>query len=292
MSKSNEQATIRKDEGALVINEIGVVHAAKPMAFHNAQVIVNADDWGRDCLTTDRAHDCLRAGTVSSVSAMVFMADSERAAELANERNIDAGLHLNFTMPYSMQTCPPRLKEHQHKIARALTAHRFAATVYRPRLTASFEYVVQAQLEEYERLYGAPPARIDGHDHRHLCANVLCQKLLPHGCIVRRNLTFKCGEKIFLNRLYRRAQDHCLARRHRLADYFYDLHPVEPAARLRKVFALGALFDVEIQTHPIRDEEYRFLMDGEIRQFAGEAQVAKGYLLRSRASDGTLEGLK
>ena len=287
----NEQITIRKGDGALVSKEISGVHATEPTAFHNAQVIVNADDWGRDCLTTDRTHDCFRAGTVSSVSAMVFMADSERAAVLANERNIDAGLHLNFTMPYSMQSCPPRLKEHQHKIARTLTAHRFAAAVYQLRLTASFEYVVQAQLEEYERLYGAPPARIDGHDHRHLCANVLCQELLPHGCIVRRNLTFSCGEKIFLNRLYRRAQDHRLARRHRLADYFYDLHPVEPAARLRKVFALGARFNVEIQTHPIRDEEYRFLMNGEIRQFADEAQVAKGYLLRSRASDGTLESL-
>ncbi len=291
MSISNEQVTIRKGEGALVSKEIGVVHATRPMAFHNTQVIVNADDWGRDCLTTDRAHDCLRAGTVSSVSAMVFMADSERAAELANERNIDAGLHLNFTMPYSTQSCPPRLKEHQHEIARTLTAHRFAAALYQPRLTASFEYVVQAQLEEYERLYGAPPARIDGHDHRHLCANVLCQELLPHGCIVRRNLTFNSGEKILLNRLYRRAQDQRLARRHRLADYFYDLHPVKPAARLQKIFALGARFTVEIETHPIRDEEYRFLMDGEIRQFADEAQVAKGYLLRSRASDGTLESL-
>lgn len=286
-----EQITIRKGDGALDGEGIGVVSASESVTFRNAQVIVNGDDWGRDRLTTDRTLDCFRVGTVSSVSAMVFMSDSERAAKLAREQSIDAGLHLNFTTPYSEQSCPSRLKDHQQEIARSLTAHRFAVALYQPRLTASFEYVVQAQSEEFERLYGKPPARIDGHHHMHLCANVLCQELLPHGCIVRRNLTFSCDEKMLLNRLYRRRQDRRLARRHRLADYFYDLHPVEPDARLRKIFALGARFNVEIETHPVRDEEYKFLVNGEIRRFAGEAQVARGYVLRSRYIGETLESL-
>ena len=45
--------------------------------------------------------------------------------------------------------------------------------VYHPGLASSFEYVVKAQLEEYERLYGAPANRVDGHHHMHLCANVV-----------------------------------------------------------------------------------------------------------------------
>ena len=55
---------------------------------------MNADDWGRDLQTSQMMHDCVRLGAVSSVSAMVFMADSERAADAPEER-IDAGLHLN-----------------------------------------------------------------------------------------------------------------------------------------------------------------------------------------------------
>src|ERR1700758_5164513 len=44
-------------------------------------LIINADDWGRDHETTQRILECTLRGTVSSASAMVFMEDSERAAE-------------------------------------------------------------------------------------------------------------------------------------------------------------------------------------------------------------------
>src|SRR5258708_25144263 len=56
-------------------------------------LIVNADDWGRDYETTARTLECALHGTISSVSAMVFMQGSERAAAIARERGIDAGLH-------------------------------------------------------------------------------------------------------------------------------------------------------------------------------------------------------
>ena len=36
-------------------------------------LIVNADDWGRDRETSDRMFECVLRGTVSSVSAMVFL---------------------------------------------------------------------------------------------------------------------------------------------------------------------------------------------------------------------------
>src|SRR5208337_4418972 len=60
-------------------------------------LIVNADDWGRDRETTERILQCVRCESVSSVSAMVFMEDSERAAVIAQETGIDGGLHLNLT---------------------------------------------------------------------------------------------------------------------------------------------------------------------------------------------------
>ena len=55
-------------------------------------LIINADDWGRTCDTTDRTIECFRSNGVSSVSAMVFMEDSERAAMIAQEHAIETGL--------------------------------------------------------------------------------------------------------------------------------------------------------------------------------------------------------
>ena len=64
-------------------------------------LIINADDWGYDAHTTTRALTCVERGSISSVSAMVFMEDSERAAAVARDRGIDAGLHLNLDTPFS-----------------------------------------------------------------------------------------------------------------------------------------------------------------------------------------------
>lgn len=68
---------------------------------HAGALIINADDFGRDCWNTQKILECIAGGSISSVSAMVFMADSERAAATARERGIDSGLHLNLTTPFS-----------------------------------------------------------------------------------------------------------------------------------------------------------------------------------------------
>lgn len=245
-----------------------------------AAVIVNADDWGVNAPVTDRIRECVFGGVVSSASAMVFMEDSERAAELAGRDGVDTGLHLNLTAEFSAPGCPARLLEHQRRIRRFLGLGRYAGVFYHPGLAASFEYAVRAQLEEYERLYGRAPHRIDGHHHAHLCANVIGGKLLPAGAIVRRNFTFQSGEKSELNRAYRWWRDRQLARRYRLADFFFNLAPVRPASRLEKIFALGAGANVEIETHPIHDDEYRFLMSGEFRRYADGMAIARAYVLR------------
>src|SRR5215471_12197734 len=176
-------------------------------------LVVNADDWGRDYETTERIAKCFSCRTVSSVSAMVFMADSERSAALARDRGIDAGLHLNFTAPFSVPRCPSPLKKRQEEIAGFLSRHRLARAIFHPGLARSFGYVVQAQIDEFTRLYGAQPDRIDGHHHMHLCSNVLVQRLLPAGTIVRRNFSFQGGEKSAMTRMYRKAVDKRLARR-------------------------------------------------------------------------------
>lgn len=250
---------------------------------HAGLLIMNADDWGRDRLTTDRILDCCLLGAVSSVSAMVFMDDSERAAAIARERRIEGALHLNLTTPFSGSGVAAGLAERQQRIARHLLRHRLAQILFHPGLMRSFEYVVAAQLDEFRRLYGAAPERIDGHHHMHLCANVLIQRLLPSGTMVRRNFSFDRGEKSLGNHLYRRLVDRSLARRHWLTDYFFSLPPLEPASRLRRIFSLASQFTVEVETHPVNPEEHRYLAGGEIFRQIGDMRVARPSVMRPRS---------
>jgi chitin disaccharide deacetylase len=276
-----EQAS--SDSGQFHVVHNPVNRETKPIAgtFGAGVLIVNADDWGRDQENTDRTLECVLRGVVSSVSAMVFMEDSERASVLARQHGVDAGLHLNLTTPFSVSQCPSRLLDHQQKLARFLRSSRMAPVVYHPGLAASFQYVVAAQSEEFERLYGDPASRIDGHHHMHLCANTFFQRLLPAGTIVRRNFSFAPGEKGAINRFYRRLQDRGLARRHRIADFFFSLPPLTPNSRLERIFALADRFQVEVETHPVKAAEYEFLLDGEFLRYAGKVGVSRGYRLRS-----------
>jgi hypothetical protein len=108
----------------------------------------------------------------------------------------------------------------------------------------------------------------------HLCANVLLARLLPSGTLVRRNFSFCPGEKNFLNRLYRKAVDRMLARRHHLVDFLFPLLPLEPPYHLERVFSCARQSVVELETHPVNPEEYRFLAGGEIFTRAKELPIA------------------
>jgi chitin disaccharide deacetylase len=260
---------------------------------HSGVLIVNADDWGRDRDTTDRIGECILRRTVSSVSAMVFMEDSERAAEQAGERRIDAGLHLNFTTPFSARHYPPLLAERQQGLARYLLRHRLAQVMFHPGLVRSFEYVVSAQIEEFCRLYGVKPDRVDGHHHMHLCANVLLGRLLPVGTIARRSFSFQPGEKSTCNRFYRKTVDRRLSRYHHLVDFLFSLPPLEPADRLQRIFSFAREHAVELETHPVNAEEYRFLAEGEFSRRLGDLTVAPRFAWprAARSNDRTDEGL-
>lgn len=242
-------------------------------------LIINADDWGRNAETTNRILDCLTIGTVSSASAMVFMEDSKRAADIARERTVDCALHLNFTTPFSAVGTPTRVREHQERITRYLGRHRFARTVFHPGLVSSFEYLMSAQIEEFAKLFGQTPHRFDGHHHMHLCANVLFGGLMPAGAIVRRNFSFRPSEKGSLNRLYRRAIDRFLAGRYQIADYFFSLPPLEPPRRVEEILSIARHAIVELETHPVNPPEYRFLT-AELPQRRDDLSISGAYLLR------------
>jgi chitin disaccharide deacetylase len=227
-------------------------------------LIINADDWGRDVDNTNHILECHIRGTVSSASAMVLMEDSERAAGIAQEHGLDAGLHLNLTTAFTARRIAAPLIEHQQRICKYLVGNRFAQVVFHPGLARSFEYAVKSQIDEFQRIYGVAPKRIDGHHHMHLCANVLFGKLLPAGTVARRNFSFQPGEKGALNRWYRRQTDRRLAKRHKLTDYFYSLPPLDVSGRLERIFRLAGESTVEVETHPVNAVEREFLMGDSI----------------------------
>ena len=241
-------------------------------------LIINADDFGRSAAETDAAIGCYREGRITSVGAMVFMEDSERAAELAKESELDVGLHLNFDEPFTGQNHPAKLGEYHGRTTCYLMRNKYAQLLYNPFLQREFAYSYEAQAAEFVSLYGRPPSHIDGHHHMHLCANMLLSKVIPTGMKMRRNFSFWPGEKSLLNRTYRGFVDRWLARRYELPDYFFDLTQCMRENKLNRVVALTKSSNVEIMTHPIVQAEAEFLMSDEFQLMLQRLEIG-GYAL-------------
>jgi predicted glycoside hydrolase/deacetylase ChbG (UPF0249 family) len=241
-------------------------------------LIINADDWGHDEHTTSRILACVKRGAVSSVSSMLFMRDSERAAALARDHGIDAGLHLNLDTSFSARRLSGKLLEHQLKLAHFLR-NRFARPFFHPRLVNSFEYAVSAQFDEYNRLYGAPPQRIDGHHHVHLCANVLLSGLLPASSVIRPHFASERGEKRIRNSLFRCYAQCMLAKRYRTVDCLVALPPLEPS-RLMRIISRSNEATIEVETHPVNPAEFELLTEGALFRLLGETPLSSHHLAK------------
>lgn len=234
---------------------------------------VNADDWGHSRAETDAAMLCHGKKRINSVSAMVFMKDSERAAALAKEENIDVGLHLNFSETFNDNPDSAMLLESHRKISAFLTRNKYAQLLYNPLLREAFVYSCRAQIEEFVRLYDKLPLRVDGHHHLHLCANVVLGHVIPAGTKVRRHFSFWPQEKSLLNRGYRATVNWWLARKYRLADYFFDLTQCIEEKKFNRVKALARSSDVELMTHPIIQSEIEYLMGDDFLALLEDLEV-------------------
>jgi chitin disaccharide deacetylase len=235
-------------------------------------LIINADDWGYNSAATDRILSCYERERINSTSAMVFMSDSQRAADLALNGGIEVGLHLNFTDLFTGDNLTPLLTDYQHRIASYLRK-KYCLVIYNPFLRKHFEYVFRAQYEEFVRLYGKVPAHVNGHRHMHLCTNVLIDGLIfPHEK-VRRSFSFFAGEKPKFNRLYRRFLDIWVKRRYVCTDYFFSIAPIEDRARLRRIISFSQPYNVELMVHPQMVDEYEYLIGDEYMTMLRGVQI-------------------
>jgi chitin disaccharide deacetylase len=225
-------------------------------------LVVNADDYGLDKKTTNRILACYTRKRVHSASAMTFMADSESAAFLSKETGLPVGLHLNLDEEMTGPQLPLKLKEYHRATATYLNARKWNQLIYNPFLRNTFDYVFQAQWDEFCRLYGEEPMRLDGHHHRHLCMNILLSGKLKNGIKIRRNFSFYRGEKNPINRLYRLIVDRWLQSNFVCTDSFFSIKPLD-LTKLQQRVALSISSDIEIMVHPGIEDEFMFLLSPE-----------------------------
>jgi chitin disaccharide deacetylase len=166
------------------------------------------------------------------------------------------------------------LRDAHERICRFLTANKYAPLLYHPWFVGKFRDVVEAQLEEFQRLYGRAPSHLDGHQHMHLASNVVLHGILPAGTKVRRSFSFGRGEKSLVNRWYRGLLDCWLARRHRLTDYFFALSSNLSQDRFERIITLAKAANVELMVHPDIAKEYEFLMSDRYREAVCRVRLA------------------
>lgn len=223
---------------------------------------VNADDLGWTKEITDRILTCFHHGGIHTASAMTFMKDSERASDLSQQYGLPVGLHLNLTQDFMDETVSSTLRDHHWRVACYLHARKVNQILFNPFLRKSFEYVFKAQWEEFYRLYGKEPTRLDGHHHMHLSMNILTLIRFLSGLRIRRNFTFGADEKNLLNRFYRHLIDLCLISRFLCTDYFFSLKPIR-MDKIMRIVELSKSANVELMVHPGVEEEYQFLLSHE-----------------------------
>jgi predicted glycoside hydrolase/deacetylase ChbG (UPF0249 family) len=223
-------------------------------------IILNADDLGRSRSETEAALSCHARGRITAATAMVFMVDSERAADVARRTGLDVGLHFNLDEAFTAPGVHPALRRQHEFIARFLKGKRYSLLIYHPLLRQKFRSLYLAQENEFIRLYGEPPSHVDSHHHLHLCANMLIDRVIPRGYQVRRSFTFQRGERGRLNRAYRYLLDKRLQRRYRLTDCFFSLRHCLEGETLGRIVELSRTAKVELVTHPQDAREYDFLM--------------------------------
>lgn len=231
-------------------------------------LVVNADDWGGSEATTEAILRTFEAGRVTSTTAMVYMPDSDRAAEVAGRSGLPVGLHLNLTEPFGDPAVPAPVRDRQQRAIERLArrdGHQGAAPLrkwlYDPTIRHQVERTIADQVERFQALYGRMPTHFDGHNYVDLCPNVFLSRALPSGSRMRNSL-----DRFPLERspmaLLRSARQALRSRRFRSTRYTLQIAHLQlpeggpPDPRLR----LADTDPVEVISHPDDPHERAILM--------------------------------
>jgi chitin disaccharide deacetylase len=221
-------------------------------------LIINADDFGLDVDVTDRILECFRAGTISSTTALVWMADSDRAAALSSRETLPIGLHLNLIEPFTAPDVPDAVATTQRGVVERLSSGGIRAQMYHPGWSREFERSIGDQLSRFQELYGRMPTHIDGHRHMHLALNVLFARALGPVKRCRRPLALSIPESPASKRAVRALVHRLIQLRFTTTDWFFSiraLHPELGGSGIDEKLGLASLDSVEVMVHPgVQDE--------------------------------------
>lgn len=215
-----------------------------------------------DVATTDAIAACFAAGRVTSATAMVFMADSERAAARARAIGLPVGLHLNLSEPFSGAAVPEPVLRRQRRLAVAFgdRRRRLRRWLPSPTLRSAIERCVVDQLAEFRRLYGREPTHVDGHKHVHISPTVARTPALT-GFKLRRALTDTPG-RAFIESA-RRGRHRRTLQRSSVTDGCLSMWSMRDellAGREPQALRLAPGQVVEVMAHPGLPEEWPLLM--------------------------------
>lgn len=236
-------------------------------------LIVNADDWGLRPEVTDAIAECWRAGAITAASAMVGMADSERAFALAAQSGLPLGLHLNLTIELDGPGAGAVARERQAR-AVAYFARSWRRSAFDPLARGLVDVAIAQQLDAFTALRGEPPRHADGHQHIQTCPTVL---LAPALRAVRtlREAHAETARRSALRSAYRGAVNRLLRARFRSVPFFSlrDLHPALGGASLERLSALATAGDVEVMVHPAWEDEREVLLSDSWRRLLSELPI-------------------
>lgn len=218
-------------------------------------LIVNADDWGASENVTDATLACFQAHAITSVTAMVWMRDSDRAAALAHEHEIPVGLHLNLSLPFDGPAVPPAVRERQARLTDAFGRESWREGGPVPAPEGLLREAISDQLERFHELFG-PPTHLDGHHHVHVHPGVL--DLLPDGLAIRPLLRTPSHAKDSPSRRERGLRRRFTTPRWTFA--FEHVHPALAGDGL-ETLAWARNDELEIMTHPAQGQSDLLLSD-------------------------------
>jgi chitin disaccharide deacetylase len=264
-------------------------------------LIVNADDWGGFREGTDAIERCFATGAISSTTAMVHMADSRRAAELAREHGRPTGLHLNLTQPFDAPEVPAATRERQLRLCahfRRLSLRRWTRSPD-PRVHRLVADAIAEQLEAYGALYGHEPTHLDSHHHVHLCPDVYRSRAFPRDLPVRQTLSFaparpndasarsdgvapsdasvgRASPRLGFTRAASTLKHALLARRFHTTERFWCASEISLGQRslpITDIAAHAATHTVEVMVHPSFADELPVLLGEQWRAALGGAPL-------------------
>ncbi len=235
-------------------------------------LIVNADDLGLREEVSDAILECWQAGAITSASAMVAMADSERGFAAAAAAGLPLGLHLNLTTPFTAAGLAAEQRARQLWAVAYFGGAAWHRLGFDPCARGRLDACVRDQLDLFAALRGAPAAHADGHQHIQLCPTLLATAALGQVHSLRRAHAFVAAPSVAKD-LYRRAVNRALRRRFRSVPFvsLRDLHPQLGGIGLDGLLAaVRGGTAVEVMTHPAWPEEREVLLSAEWRRLLAE----------------------